>query len=119
MQNPTPQAPHGKKDATTGSDVRWSLPTFVVIGAMKAGATPLQAWLAEHPDVCRSTRKELDPFLEDGKWTALSAVAGSASGSTERSASAAGAHSTAPNSISTPVHQSGYMRCNRRKCKRL
>lgn len=44
------------------------LPTFVVIGAMKAGTTTLHAWLATHPDVCMSARKELDFFLEDGNW---------------------------------------------------
>ena len=68
MQDPPTQAPHGNKGATTGSNVHSSLPTFVVIGAMKAGTTTLHAWLAEHPDVCMSARKELDFFVEDGNW---------------------------------------------------
>jgi len=67
MQDPTTQA-QGNKGATTGSNVHSSLPTFVVIGAMKAGTTTLHAWLAEHPDVCMSARKELDFFVEDGNW---------------------------------------------------
>ncbi len=52
----------------TGSEVHSSLPTFVVIGAMKSGTTTLHAWLDTHPDVCMSPRKELDFFLEDGNW---------------------------------------------------
>ena len=68
MQDPTTDAPQDKQGGTTGSDVHSSLPTFVVIGAMKAGTTTLHAWLAEHPDVCMSARKELDFFLEDENW---------------------------------------------------
>lgn len=44
------------------------LPTFVVIGAMKAGTTTLHAWLDTHPDICMSPRKELDFFVSDGNW---------------------------------------------------
>lgn len=44
------------------------LPTFVVIGAMKAGTTTLHEWLDSHPDVCMSATKELDFFLDDGNW---------------------------------------------------
>ena len=68
MQEPTTDESEGKKPGTTGSDVHSSLPTFVVIGAMKAGTTTLHAWLAEHPDVCMSARKELDFFVEDENW---------------------------------------------------
>lgn len=44
------------------------LPTFVVIGAMKAGTTTLYDWLGTHPDVCMSADKELDFFYEEGNW---------------------------------------------------
>lgn len=45
------------------------LPTFVVIGAMKAGTTTLHAWLDAHPAVCMSARKELDFFVGGANWT--------------------------------------------------
>lgn len=38
------------------------LPTFLLIGAAKAGTTALHAWLAEHPDVCMSRPKETQFF---------------------------------------------------------
>ncbi len=44
------------------------LPTFIVIGAMKAGTTALYRYLAAHPDVFMSERKELDFFLDRGTW---------------------------------------------------
>jgi hypothetical protein len=34
------------------------LPTFCIIGAMKAGTTSLAAWLDEHPDVHIAPQKE-------------------------------------------------------------
>lgn len=43
------------------------LPTFVVIGAMKAGTTALHAYLQAQPDVFMSTPKELD-FFTDAAW---------------------------------------------------
>ena len=45
-----------------------SLPSFVVIGATRAGTETLNAWLNDHPDVCMSPREGLDFFLEDGTW---------------------------------------------------
>ncbi|MCL1599095.1 MAG: sulfotransferase [Actinomycetia bacterium] len=45
------------------------LPTFVVIGAMKAGTTTIHAWLADHPDVFMSEEKELDFFIESQRWS--------------------------------------------------
>ena len=119
MQDLTTQAPHGKKGATTGSDVHSPLPTFVVMSAMQAGTTTLYAWLAEHTDVCMSARKELDSSSKMANVTALSGGTSSASGSAERSAPAARAHPTTPRPISTPVDGSGCMWCNRRKRKRL
>lgn len=45
------------------------LPTFLVIGAMKCGTTSLYYYLAEHPQVGMSRRKETDFFLaEHGNW---------------------------------------------------
>ncbi|HEX4820936.1 MAG TPA: sulfotransferase [Acidimicrobiales bacterium] len=45
-----------------------TLPTFLVIGAMKAGTTSLHAYLGAHPDVFMAEPKELDFFLDDGNW---------------------------------------------------
>ena len=45
------------------------LPTFLVIGAMKAGTTSLYYYLAEHPDIGMSVQKETDFFLDaHGTW---------------------------------------------------
>lgn len=37
-------------------------PTFLVIGAQKAGTTSLHAYLARHPDVLTATKKEVEYF---------------------------------------------------------
>ena len=47
---------------------REGLPTFLVIGAMKAGTTSLYHYLAAHPDVYMATVKELDFFVEAANW---------------------------------------------------
>jgi hypothetical protein len=45
------------------------LPTFLVIGAMKAGTTSLYYYLDEHPEIGMSVRKETDFFLDaHGNW---------------------------------------------------
>jgi Sulfotransferase domain len=44
------------------------LPTFLVIGAQRAGTSTLHRWLDDHPDVCMSPREDLDFFLEAGNW---------------------------------------------------
>ena len=44
------------------------LPTFLVIGAMKAGTTSLYAYLGAHPDVFMADPKELDFFVEGKNW---------------------------------------------------
>lgn len=44
------------------------LPTFLVIGAMKAGTTSLHAYLGAHPDVFMAEPKELDFFVEGKNW---------------------------------------------------
>ena len=45
------------------------LPTFLVIGAMKAGTTSLYYYLAEHPEIGMSRRKETDFFMYGhGNW---------------------------------------------------
>lgn len=45
------------------------LPTFICIGAAKCGTTSLWRYLGEHPDVCVSTPKETDFFLEENEKT--------------------------------------------------
>jgi hypothetical protein len=44
------------------------LPTFLVIGAAKAGTTSLHEYLAAHPDVFMSDPKELDFFISSINW---------------------------------------------------
>jgi hypothetical protein len=44
------------------------LPTFLVIGAMKAGTTSLHAYLKAHPDVFMAEPKELEFFVEGKNW---------------------------------------------------
>jgi hypothetical protein len=44
------------------------LPTFVVIGAAKAGTTSLHAYLGDHPDVFVSEEKELNFFIAEKRW---------------------------------------------------
>jgi hypothetical protein len=44
------------------------LPTFLVIGAPKAGTTSLHEHLRRHPDVFMPTRKEPDFFSDDAAW---------------------------------------------------
>jgi Sulfotransferase family len=43
-------------------------PTFLVIGAMKAGTDSLWHYLRSHPRVFLSQPKELDFFAEEGSW---------------------------------------------------
>ena len=40
-------------------------PTFIIIGAMKGGTTSLHAYMAEHPQVCMSRRKETNFFIAE------------------------------------------------------
>ena len=40
------------------------LPTFIIIGAMKSGTSSLYHYLNAHPDICMSTVKETDYFVE-------------------------------------------------------
>lgn len=42
------------------------LPTFVIIGAMKAGTTSLHHYLAQHPEIGMSSAKEPNFFCEPG-----------------------------------------------------
>jgi hypothetical protein len=44
------------------------LPTFVVIGAQKAGTTTLYEWLRQHPEVFLPDLKETNFFLAEGPW---------------------------------------------------
>jgi hypothetical protein len=44
-------------------------PTFLVIGAMKAGTTSLHRYLAAHPQVFAAPDKELNFFVEEMNWS--------------------------------------------------
>ena len=44
------------------------LPTFLIIGAAKAGTTSLHHYLQLHPDICMSNVKELNFFIEEVCW---------------------------------------------------
>jgi hypothetical protein len=44
-------------------------PTFVVIGAMKAGTTSLWRYLGDHPDVFMPEEKEPDYFVAEKTWS--------------------------------------------------
>lgn len=62
-------ARRGRHGTPTGSG---RLPTFLVIGAMKAGTSSLWLYLAEHPDIYMAPTdaptKELDFFTDRGHW---------------------------------------------------
>jgi hypothetical protein len=61
--------PARKGHSLTGSRVRpGRSPTFLVIGAMKAGTTSLYHYLSGHPQVFMSTPKELHFFVEEQNW---------------------------------------------------
>jgi hypothetical protein len=45
------------------------LPDFIVIGAMKCGTTSLHHYLGHHPEIGMSKKKELNFFVEDGRWS--------------------------------------------------
>ena len=51
-----------------GVEAPLRLPTFLVIGAPKAGTTSLHDHLRGHPDVFMPTRKEPDFFFRDAAW---------------------------------------------------
>lgn len=44
------------------------LPTFVIVGAAKAGTTAVYHYLSQHPHVAMSTPKELHYFSWDDRW---------------------------------------------------
>jgi Sulfotransferase domain len=44
------------------------LPTFVVIGAMKAGTTSLYEYLKPHPQIFLPEMKEVNFFVKEGNW---------------------------------------------------
>ena len=45
-----------------------TLPSFLVVGAMKAGTTSLWAYLRRHPDIWMPEEKELDFFVAEKRW---------------------------------------------------
>ena len=54
---------------STPTDTPADLPTFIVIGAMKAGTTSLYHYLRHHEQVFMPRVKELDFFVADHNWT--------------------------------------------------
>jgi Sulfotransferase domain len=54
--------------APATATVRHDLPTFIVIGAMKAGTTSLYQYLRHHEQVFMSRIKELDFFVAERNW---------------------------------------------------
>jgi hypothetical protein len=52
-----------------GLSDRSLLPTFIVIGAMKAGTTSLHAYLRAHPQVFMTNPKEPNYFAEELSWS--------------------------------------------------
>jgi hypothetical protein len=52
----------------SGAQADATLPTFVVIGAMKAGTTSLWRYLDDHPDIFMASEKELDYFVAEKTW---------------------------------------------------
>jgi Sulfotransferase domain len=45
-----------------------ALPNAIVIGAQKCGTSTLHYYLRYHPQICASTPKELDFFIEEHNW---------------------------------------------------
>jgi Sulfotransferase domain len=60
------QARNREEDKKTVARARTSsgLPSFIVIGAMKSGTSSLYHYLRQHPEVCMSSTKETDFFIE-------------------------------------------------------
>jgi hypothetical protein len=52
----------------TPSQHRQALPSFLIIGAMKAGTTSLYHYLKSHPQIHMSRIKELDFFVTELNW---------------------------------------------------
>jgi len=46
-----------------------TLPTFLIIGAMKAGTTSLWSYLGAHPDIYVAPGKELNFFVAERNWS--------------------------------------------------
>src|SRR5437016_1007207 len=44
------------------------MPSFIVIGAQKAGTTSLDSYLRTHPQVAMSSVKETNFFVEERAW---------------------------------------------------
>jgi hypothetical protein len=51
-----------------------SLPSFLIIGAARAGTTSLHRWLAQHPQLCMSAVKEPNHFCYDASGRPLVAL---------------------------------------------
>ena len=60
--------PHVHRSLRRTLTDRTNLPTFLVIGAMKAGTTSLYEYLRGHPQIFMATPKELHFFPESKHW---------------------------------------------------
>lgn len=61
-------APQNYAPASVSRPDAGRLPTFLVIGAMKAGTTSLYEYLRRHPDVFMAEEKEVQFFSEHNWW---------------------------------------------------
>ncbi len=50
------------------TDIKGSLPDFLIIGAMKAGTTSLHSYLGKHPEIHTSELKEINFFSSEDKY---------------------------------------------------
>jgi hypothetical protein len=57
------------QEAPVAGTVAADLPTFIVIGAMKAGTTSLFHYLRNHDQIFMSKIKELDFFVAESNWS--------------------------------------------------
>jgi hypothetical protein len=57
-----------RQDASRSAQAQ-DLPTFIVIGAMKAGTTSLYHYLRNHDEIFMSRIKELDFFVSESNWS--------------------------------------------------
>jgi hypothetical protein len=59
----------GDREMSLDARVAQQLPTFIVIGAMKAGTTSLYHYLRNHPQIFMPKVKELDFFAAESNWS--------------------------------------------------
>jgi len=57
-----------ESQTTALAKMNLTLPTFLIIGAMKAGTTALHEYLSNHPQIFMSSHKELKFFVKELNW---------------------------------------------------